>query len=99
MRPSHPMRVCAAAARVTFTTTLAATAMLASFAAVHTLAAQQTGAWDPQAVIKAESYVKPPAVLERIVMAPRTDISFTTPNADRSWFLRTTGKERGTVAA
>jgi dipeptidyl aminopeptidase/acylaminoacyl peptidase len=93
------MRVCAAAARVTFTTTLAATAMLASFAAVHTLAAQQTGAWDPQAVIKAESYVKPPAVLERIVMAPRTDISFTTPNADRSWFLRTTGKERGTVAA
>jgi dipeptidyl aminopeptidase/acylaminoacyl peptidase len=92
------MRVCAAAARVTFTTTLAATAMLASFAAVHTLAAQQTGAWDPQAVIKAESYVKPPAVLERIVTAPRTDISFTTPNADRSWFLRTTGKERGTVA-
>ncbi|MCC7004247.1 MAG: prolyl oligopeptidase family serine peptidase [Gemmatimonadaceae bacterium] len=99
MRPSHPMRACASAARVTFTTTLAATAILASLPSVQTLAAQQNGAWDPQAVIKAESYVKPPAVLERIVMAPRTDISFTEPNADRSWFLRTTGKERGTVAA
>jgi dipeptidyl aminopeptidase/acylaminoacyl peptidase len=93
------MRACASAARVTFTTTLAATAILASLPSVQTLAAQQNGAWDPQAVIKAESYVKPPAALERIVMAPRTDISFTAPNADRSWFLRTTGKERGTVAA
>lgn len=99
MRPSHPMRERASAARVSFTTTLAATAILASLAADHPLAAQQNGAWDPQAVIKAESYVKPPAVLERIVMAPRTDISFTAPNADRSWFLRATGKERGSVAA
>ena len=99
MRPSHPMRACASAARVTFTTTLAATAILASLPSVQPLAAQQNGTWDPQAVIKAESYVKPPAVLERIVMAPRTDISFTAPNADRSWFLRTTGKERGSVAA
>lgn len=60
--------------------------------------AQGTAAWDPQAILKAETYVRPPAVIERIVLAPRTDISFETPNADRSWFLRTTGKDRATVA-
>lgn len=59
----------------------------------------QTGAsWDPQAILRAEQYVRPPAAIERIVLASRTDISFDTPNADRSWFLRTTGKERATVA-
>ena len=55
-------------------------------------------AWDPQAILKTEHYVRPPAVIERIVLAPRTDISFDAPNADRSWFLRTTGKDRATVA-
>lgn len=60
--------------------------------------AQGGGAWDPQAILKAETYVRPPAVIERIVLAPRTDISFETANADRSWFLRTTGQERATVA-
>lgn len=95
----HPMRVLVTAARTAFASTITASAIVAALPSVHTLAAQQNGAWDPQAVVKAESYVKPPAALERIVMAPRTDISFSTPNADRSWFLRTTGKERGSVAA
>jgi dipeptidyl aminopeptidase/acylaminoacyl peptidase len=56
-------------------------------------------AWDPQEILKVERYVRPPAAIERIVLASRTDISFDAPNADRSWFLRTTGKERGSVAA
>ncbi len=54
--------------------------------------------WDPQEILKTEHYVRPPAAVERIVLAPRVDISFSSPNADRSWFLRTTGKNRGTVA-
>ena len=57
------------------------------------------GGWDPQEILKVERYVRPPAAIERIVLASRTDISFDAPNADRSWFLRTTGKERGSVAA
>ena len=57
------------------------------------------GGWDPQEVLKVERYVRPPATIERIVLASRTDIAFDAPNADRSWFLRTTGKERGSVAA
>ncbi len=60
--------------------------------------AQSAGAWDPQAILKTEQYVRPPAVIERIVLAPRTDISFDAPNADRSWFLRSTGKDRAAVA-
>jgi dipeptidyl aminopeptidase/acylaminoacyl peptidase len=56
-------------------------------------------AWDPQAILKEERYVRPPEAIERIVLAPRTDISFDAPSPDRRWFLRTTGKDRGTVAA
>jgi len=56
-------------------------------------------AWDPKAILKAEQYVRPPAVIERIVLARRTDISFESPNADRTWFIRPTGLERGNVAA
>lgn len=54
---------------------------------------------DPQAILRAESYVRPPAAVERMILAPRTDISFDEPNADRSLFLRTTGKDRGDVQA
>ena len=56
-------------------------------------------AWDPAAVLTTERYVRPPEVIDRIVMAPRTDIAFDTPNADRSWFLRSTGEDRGRVSA
>jgi dipeptidyl aminopeptidase/acylaminoacyl peptidase len=58
-------------------------------------AAQQ---WSPQQVLHTETYVHPPAVIERIVMAPRTDISFTTPSPDRKWFVRMAGPDRGDVA-
>ncbi len=53
--------------------------------------------WDPQAVLRAESFVKPPADVERIIMAPRVDISFENASPDRSWFLRTTGPDRGDI--
>jgi dipeptidyl aminopeptidase/acylaminoacyl peptidase len=55
------------------------------------------GDWDPQAILRAETFVKPPAVVERIIMAPRVDLSFDNPSPDRRWFLRTTGPERGDI--
>jgi dipeptidyl aminopeptidase/acylaminoacyl peptidase len=55
------------------------------------------GPWDPQQILRTETYVKPPAVIERIIMAPRVDISFTTPSPDRKWFLRTPGFDRGDI--
>ncbi|HEX4683199.1 MAG TPA: prolyl oligopeptidase family serine peptidase [Gemmatimonadaceae bacterium] len=53
--------------------------------------------WDPQAILRTETYVKPPAVIERIVMAPRIDISFANPSPDRKWFIRTPGSDRGDI--
>ncbi len=52
-------------------------------------------AWDPQQVLHTEKYVHPPALIERIITAPRVDISFASPSPDRKWFLRTVGPERG----
>lgn len=54
--------------------------------------------WNPQEIIRAEGFVKPPADVERIIMAARTDISFTAPSPDRRWFLRATGADRGDIA-
>ncbi len=55
------------------------------------------GGWDPQAILKTETFVRPPADVERIILAPRVDISFNNPSPDRTWFLRTTGPERGDI--
>jgi len=91
---------------------LAGAVLLAAFLPGATLGAQGAGnaagnaaanaagngTWDPQEILKAERFVRPPANVERAIMTPRTDISFDTPNADKSWFLRTTGLDRGTVA-
>jgi dipeptidyl aminopeptidase/acylaminoacyl peptidase len=43
--------------------------------------------------------VRPPANLERLILAPRVDISFTTPSPDRTWFLRGVGPTRGDILA
>jgi dipeptidyl aminopeptidase/acylaminoacyl peptidase len=56
-----------------------------------------SAAWDPQQVLRTEKYVHPPALIERIITAPRVDISFTNASPDRKWFLRTVGPERGDV--
>src|SRR5688572_18018265 len=72
-----------------------------TFAITLPLGAQTNGArqdWDPQAILRAEGFVKPPADVERIIMAPRTDISFSTSSPDRRWFLRATGNDRGDIA-
>jgi dipeptidyl aminopeptidase/acylaminoacyl peptidase len=53
--------------------------------------------WNPQQVLRTETFVRPPAVVERIIMTPRTDISFTLPSPDRKWFVRTSGADRGDI--
>jgi dipeptidyl aminopeptidase/acylaminoacyl peptidase len=73
--------------------------LLVSLAAATQAFAQGNSAWDPQEILKSETFVKPPANIERMIMAPRVDISFTQPNADRSWFLRGVGPTRGDLAA
>ncbi|MEK0431073.1 MAG: hypothetical protein RL139_877, partial [Gemmatimonadota bacterium] len=73
--------------------------LLLSFGAVALSAQSPRAAWDPAAILAAERYVRPPEVVDRIVMAPRTDIAFDAPNTDRSLFLRTTGEDRGRVSA
>ena len=61
--------------------------------------APQQGAWNPSQILKSETFVNPPANVERIIMAPRTDISFTAPSPDRKWFLKSNGTDRGDIAA
>lgn len=76
-------------------------AAAASIAIALPLGAQNTAArqgWNPQEILRAERFVKPPADVERIITAPRTDISFTAPSPDRRWFLRATGPDRGDIA-
>jgi dipeptidyl aminopeptidase/acylaminoacyl peptidase len=72
--------------------------LLPGQAASNNAVAQQD-AWDPQRILKAETFVRPPANIERIIMAPRVDISFTAPSPDRKWFLRATGADRGDILA
>src|SRR4051812_23817281 len=75
----------------------------ATFAMALPLAAQNNAStagaqgWNPQQVLRTETYVKPPADVERIIMAPRVDISFTTPSPDKKWFLRSPGLDRGDI--
>ena len=58
-------------------------------------AAQES--WNPDEVLRKEGYGKPPAVVERIITAPRTDISFSTASPDRKWFVRTAMTDRGDI--
>lgn len=59
--------------------------------------AASSSGWDPQAILKSETWVKPPSGVTEIIMAPRVDISFTSPNASRTWFMRATGDARGDI--
>lgn len=69
-------------------------------AAPTTSASQsEAGGWDPQRALRAETYIKPPANIERMVMTPRVDISFTNQSPDHRWFLRATGADRGDIKA
>ena len=53
--------------------------------------------WNPEEVLKSETYVHPPAVVERIIMAPRTDISFTNPDASAPVVPSRGGADRGDI--
>src|ERR1051325_5764932 len=44
--------------------------------------------WNPKEILAAESYVKPPAVVQRIVTAPRNNVALTSPSPDRKYFLK-----------
>ena len=57
------------------------------------------GAWDPQQILRTEAFVKPPANIERMIMTPRVDISFTNQSPDGTRFLRATGADRGDILA
>jgi dipeptidyl aminopeptidase/acylaminoacyl peptidase len=76
-------------------------AVLACLAFVAPLAPAQIAApqqgWNPQEILQTETYVRPPAVVERIIMTPRTDISFPSPSPDRKWFLRAVIPDRGDI--
>ncbi len=66
------------------------------------LAAQsvvQQGEWNAKEILAKETYVKPPAVVERIVTAPRNAVSFTNPAPDRHLFLKTESDGLPTIDA
>lgn len=68
-----------------------------AFAVTTPLSAQSGGAngWNPDEILRTERFVRPPADIERMIMTPRVDISYSNPSPDRTWFLRTTGADRG----
>ena len=61
-------------------------------------AAQTTVGQSDHDLLTTETYVRPPSVVDRIIMSPRTDISFAMPSPDRKWFLKSPGLDRGDVA-
>ncbi len=77
------------------TLSLALLGLFATSLSAQSPAASAT--WDPQQILRTEKYVHPPALIERIITAPRVDISFTNPSPDRKWFIRSVGPERGDV--
>ena len=60
---------------------------------------QASASWNPQEILRTERFVKPPENIERMIMAPRIDISFANPSPDRNWFLRQSGTDRGDIKA
>jgi dipeptidyl aminopeptidase/acylaminoacyl peptidase len=68
-------------------TTAAITAVCAAPITAHAQGVAQQG-WNPQQVLSSESYMKPPAVVERIVATPRNNVVFTNPSPDHRYFLQ-----------
>src|SRR5437763_12973477 len=44
--------------------------------------------WNPKEILAKETYVKPPEIVERIVTAPRNNVSFSNPSPDKRYFLK-----------
>src|SRR5262249_48850604 len=55
--------------------------------------------WNPQQILRTETFVKPPADVEHMITTPRTDITFTSPSPDRKWFLKAVANDRGDIDA
>ena len=70
---------------------------IASVASAQNSTTNGQGSWNPDDVLRKEGWVKPPAVVERIITAPRTDISFSLQSPDRKWFVRTAMPDRGDI--
>ena len=75
-------------------------ALAASFALIAEVTSSAVAqGWNAQEILRTEAYVRPPANVERMILAPRTDISFTAPSPDRKWFLKASGSDRGDILA
>lgn len=70
-------------------------ALVAAFAVPVALAAQER---DPWAILRAETWQRPAANIERMVLTPRTDISFDELSPDGRSAVRLTGPGRGAIA-
>lgn len=68
----------------------------ATLASLPALATAQES-WNPEEILRKEGWVRPPAVVERIITAPRTDISFSLQSPDQKWFVRTGMPDRGDI--
>jgi dipeptidyl aminopeptidase/acylaminoacyl peptidase len=55
--------------------------------------------WNPKEILAKETYVKPPAEVERIVSAPRNAVSFTNPSPDKRYFLKTESEGLASIDA
>lgn len=72
-----------------FISGIAAVAAFALPAAAQNSNAAPQQPTDPRAIIVAEGYLKPPAVVEKIVTANRgAVVAFTNPSPDRKWFMK-----------
>ena len=69
---------------------LALLSVPAAFVLALPLAAQNVAqqGWNPKEVLAAENFVKPPAIVERIVAAPRNNVALTNPSPDKKHFLK-----------
>src|SRR3954462_12195695 len=67
----------------------AAVIALASPVAAQSNNAAQPQPTDPKQIIVTEGYLKPPAIVEKIVTANRgAAITFSNPSPDRKWFMK-----------
>src|SRR5262245_50481248 len=55
--------------------------------------------WNPKEILAKETYVKPPEIVERIVTAPRNNVTFTNPSPDKRFFLKTESEGLPTIDA
>jgi len=55
--------------------------------------------WNPKQILAQETYAKPPAIVEKIVAAPRNNVAFTNPSPDKRYFLKTESEGLPTIDA